>query len=323
MEPVEVDVRQGGETHAAGGVHRRLDVQQMVDHGLGPRLVLLLPQEDQFAQEMGVAEGVAAVVRQVGVPEIVNGAAPEAGQDAGGVHGLAPASCVREIPGEPAGRDGVQPVQTARGPHAGFVEAHHVGGGGLRADSYYAQIWTADQKLLDSDPEYWKSRAARLAANPSHEDHGGFLRDERLVEELDKAIAKPETRKNYLRCHLNVPVAEGETPVIDMDLWKAGGGDVDLRTWPEYDVDLLISKQGLLERPCYLGIDCSWTTDLTALACLFPPQTDAEKWKVLTFFWLPEDRLPNVEPPVPPLHLNHLTQSENPGDDTFPEILRK
>jgi hypothetical protein len=46
----------------------------MVDHGLGPRLSVLLPQEDEFAQQMRVAEGVVAVILQVGAPEVVDGA---------------------------------------------------------------------------------------------------------------------------------------------------------------------------------------------------------------------------------------------------------
>jgi len=173
--------------------------------------------------------------------------------------------------------------------------AQHILDGSLRSDSFYAAIWAADAKRLDTDPEYWKSREARVAANPSHEDHGGFLRDDRLVEELNKAIAKPENRKKYLRYHLNIPVAEGETPVIDLDRWKRGGGRVDLRTWPEYDVDLLIMQLGLRDRSCYVGIDCSWTTDLTALACVFPPETEEEHWKSLLFYWLPEERLADVE----------------------------
>ena len=51
----------------AGGIDRRLDRQQMVDHRLGPLLVLLLPQEDQFAQEVRAYESVVAVVLEVGV----------------------------------------------------------------------------------------------------------------------------------------------------------------------------------------------------------------------------------------------------------------
>ena len=106
----------------------------MVDHRLGPLLVLLLPQEDQLAQEVRVAESVVAVVLEVGVPEVVDGAAPEVGQDVGGVHGFAPAPLVRKVPGEPAGRDGMQPVQAAGGAHAGLVEAGHLGLGRQIAD---------------------------------------------------------------------------------------------------------------------------------------------------------------------------------------------
>jgi phage terminase large subunit-like protein len=173
--------------------------------------------------------------------------------------------------------------------------ARHILDGSLRSDSFYAAIWSADAKRMEADPEYWKSREARVAANPSHEDHGGFLKDVRLVEEMNKAVDKPETRKNYLRYHLNIPVAEGETPIIDMDTWRAGGGGIDLRTWPEYDVELLISKLGLMDRPCYCGIDCSWTTDMTAASFLFPPADDSERWKALIFHWLPEERIPDLE----------------------------
>jgi len=58
---VKVLGRQGAEARVAEGIDRFLDPHQMVDHRLGPLLVLLLPQEDQFAQEGRVAESVVAV----------------------------------------------------------------------------------------------------------------------------------------------------------------------------------------------------------------------------------------------------------------------
>jgi len=72
VEAVEFRGGQGGSTGLPGGVDRRLDRQQMVDHGLGPRLRVLLPQEDEFAQQMRVREGVVAVILQVGNPEGVD-----------------------------------------------------------------------------------------------------------------------------------------------------------------------------------------------------------------------------------------------------------
>jgi len=59
-------------------------------------------------------------------------------------------------------------------------------------------------------------------------------------------------------------VATG-TPVIHMPLWCQGDGDL------------------------------AWTTDMAALALLFPPLAEAEQWKVLVFFWLPSERISDIE----------------------------
>jgi phage terminase large subunit-like protein len=179
------------------------------------------------------------------------------------------------------------------------------------APHFLARIWAADSKRMQVEPEYWKSREARVAANPSHQDLGGFLKDERLVEELSMAIAKPETKTAFLRLNLNVPVAESETPAIVMDTTSGIGpngettiiygwrdqptGGVDLRSWPTYDVELLVSKWGLEDRECYAGVDSSWNTDLSSLQLLFPPLADNEPWKMLGFNWLPEQRVAFVQ----------------------------
>jgi phage terminase large subunit-like protein len=167
--------------------------------------------------------------------------------------------------------------------------------GSLRADSYYVAIWEADAQRIESDPDYWKSREARVAANPSHEDLGGFLKDSSIVGELEKALAQPAERSKYLRYHLNVPIKSQEDPVIDMAKWQACGGGVDLREWPEYDVDLLIRQWGLLDKPCWAGVDASWTTDLTALVFVFPPVDSGDVWTLLPFFWMPRERVVELE----------------------------
>ena len=163
------------------------------------------------------------------------------------------------------------------------------------APDYYVAIWQADEKRIDSDPEYWKSREARVAANPSHEDLGGYLDDRAIVAELNKALAEPSERSKYLRYHLNVPIRTTEDPIIDMPQWQACGGGVDLRKWPEYDFDLLIRQWGLLEKPCYAGVDASWTTDLTAAVFVFPPFPGVTEWTLLPFAWAPKDKLPELD----------------------------
>ncbi len=51
----------------------------------------------------------------------------------------------------------------------------------------------------------------------------------------------------------------------------------------------MISRETLKGKRCYLGMDLSSTTDLTALVLIFPPQAGIEKWHVLFKAWIPED----------------------------------
>jgi phage terminase large subunit-like protein len=175
-----------------------------------------------------------------------------------------------------------------------YQRAKQVLDGSLRSDTFYAAIWEADAKRIESDPDYWKSREARLAANPSHEDLGGFLKDSAIVGELEKALAQPAERSKYLRYHLNVPIKAQEDPIIDMAQWQRCGGGPDLRDWPAYDPDRLIREWGLRHKPCCAGVDASWTTDLTAVVFVFPP-TDGDIWTLLPFFWMPKERVSQLE----------------------------
>jgi len=159
------------------------------------------------------------------------------------------------------------------------------------SDNFYAAIWEANNAKIKADPEYWKSREARVEANPSHEDRGGFLEDAAIVVELEKALVQPANKSSYLRYHLNVPMTSQTDPIIETAKWLACDGGVDLRTWPVFDVELLIRKWGLLERRCYVGVDASWTTDMTAVVFGFPPEKDDEPWKLLPFFWIPQEKV--------------------------------
>lgn len=177
------------------------------------------------------------------------------------------------------------------------------------APSYYSAIWEADLKKIESDPEYWKSREARIAANPSHEDLGGHLRDAAILGELEKALRDPTEKSKYFRYNLNVPVRQTEDPIIEMSRWQQNGDplqaeldredktelSVDLRQWPEFDEELLIRRWGLREQPCYVGVDASWTTDMTAVVFVFPPTKENEIWTFLPYFWIPQEQIPKLE----------------------------
>lgn len=173
-----------------------------------------------------------------------------------------------------------------------YDAAKKVESGAVPAKNFYVAIFEADQKRIEEEPEYWKSREARVAANPSHEDNGGFLRDKAISRFLDDALADPSQKPAYLRYHLNVPLKTSTEPIINMAKWQACGGSEDLRTWPIFDVELLLSKWGLVNKTCFAGVDASWTIDMTALVFGFPI---GDVWTLLPFFWVPKERVLDIE----------------------------
>lgn len=198
-----------------------------------------------------------------------------------------------------------------------YSYAKKVQSGAIDDPGLYVLIYEADSKRQHKEKDYWKSREARVAANPSHEDLGGFLRDAAIVQELNKAIAQPAEKSSYLRYHLNIPLHTTEEPVIEMQDWiscaEVTSPDVNLREWPAYDYELLLRKWGLAGRPCYGGVDASWTIDLTALVFIFPPWEDEQVkqkgkdgkdtlvtipgcvyWTFLPFFWMPKEQVDKI-----------------------------
>ena len=169
-----------------------------------------------------------------------------------------------------------------------YEYARQVLSGSLKSERFYAAIWAADEKKLAEDPEYWKSREARVAANPSHEDLGGFLKDEALVEELSSAIAIPANYPDYLRYHLNVWVQD-EKRAIDLAQWDACPMEWKAEGWP-------LSPEFLarfVRRECWIGVDLSATTDLTAVTIVFP--RDDGHFDFLPFIWATEKALRQLD----------------------------
>lgn len=55
--------------------------------------------------------------------------------------------------------------------------------------------------------------------------------------------------------------------------------------------DSAVDAEELKGRVCYGGLDLSATTDVTAFVLVFPPIEENEPYKVLPFFWVPEETL--------------------------------
>ena len=162
----------------------------------------------------------------------------------------------------------------------------------MQSERFYAAIWEADGERIAKEPEYWKSREARVAANPSHEDLGGFLKDSAIVGELEKALAEPAERSKYLRYHLNVPLKTAEDPIIDMAKWQTCGGGVDLRNGPvrcrSVDRGLGARWSALFRRRRRIVDD---GPDLGGVRV--PAVGSEDAWTFLPFFWVPAEKMPS------------------------------
>jgi phage terminase large subunit-like protein len=134
---------------------------------------------------------------------------------------------------------------------------------------FLAVMHAADPELDFRDERAWRQ------ANPSL---GRTVSLDYYRAEARKAEADPTLENSFRRFHLNQWVAQ-EVRWMPMHLYDASAGEVD--------------AVKLAGRPCFGGFDLSNVGDVTAFALIFPPidEKDFGAYKVLPFFWLPEDGL--------------------------------
>lgn len=148
------------------------------------------------------------------------------------------------------------------------VYACHILDRTLTDDTYFAFIAHAD---LDDD---WTKPATARKANPSY---GVTVKPEDLAAKVRKAVGMPAARAAYQQKNLNLWVNAGQ-PWLSLDGWRAGQST----DWTLDD---------LRGRPCFIGCDLASKLDLSAMALVFPPATDGERWKVVVTIWSPGDTL--------------------------------
>lgn len=107
-------------------------------------------------------------------------------------------------------------------------------------------IHRADPEKAAADTQYWMTRAARVEANPSHEDNGGYLRDDAIAEMMADGDSA------YRRFHLNLPSQE-EDRFLPLEEWTACRAPL----------------APFMGRRAIAGFDLSADTDFTALAILY------------------------------------------------------
>jgi phage terminase large subunit-like protein len=111
-------------------------------------------------------------------------------------------------------------------------------------------------------------------ANPSL---GHTFSVERMREAAKDAKYSKADERLFRWLRLNQWVTTKLTSWLPLDLFDETTGD-----WTRAD---------LLGRDCYIGLDLSSTTDLTALCLVFPPQRDQIDWRVIWDCCIPENNM--------------------------------
>ena len=146
-------------------------------------------------------------------------------------------------------------------------KAEQVLEGVVEDESFFAYIAAADPDDDWRDPGSWEK------ANPNL---GVSVKREYMEEMARKAESEPSFLNTFLRLHLNIWTQQ-VTRWIAMEHWQACARKMRLELFKG--------------RPCFVGLDLSTTTDITALALAFPPTEEGEDWGLFTRFWVPEYRV--------------------------------
>jgi phage terminase large subunit-like protein len=140
----------------------------------------------------------------------------------------------------------------------------------LEDSSFLAVIYGADMEDDWTDPKIWHK------ANPSL---GITIMPTFLEEEIRKAKASPARQTTFAQLYLNKWTRE-VSRWIDMDAWHSCGKKK-------------INIEDYKGKPCFVGLDLSSTTDISALVQVFIE--DDGSFTAVPHFWLPTDGMPERE----------------------------
>lgn len=133
--------------------------------------------------------------------------------------------------------------------------------------TFYPVIYGADVNDDWTDPKVWAK------ANPSL---GHTITIDKVREACESAKQNPAEENTFRQLRLNQWVKQA-IRWMPMEKWDNCKVNIE---WKELE-----------GRACYAGLDLSSTNDLTSLVLVFPPMYENEPYKVLPFFWIPDDSL--------------------------------
>lgn len=126
--------------------------------------------------------------------------------------------------------------------------------------AFFAYVSEATDADDWTSPEVWKR------ANPSF---GTTIKADQFESDCAEARASAAKENAFRRYRLN-QWTEQDVRWLSLERWDACGGPVDP-----------VALQG---RPCFAGLDLASTTDLAAMALVFP---EGDGYLILPYFWAP------------------------------------
>lgn len=136
--------------------------------------------------------------------------------------------------------------------------------GTLVDPTWYAKIYGAPDDADIFDEQTW------YESNPSL---GVTIDIEAVRQEALAARNSPASERLFRWLRLNQWIALKRVSWLPLTLWDSTVGN-----WNPAD---------MVGKKCYIGLDLSSTTDLTAIAILFPPQSGIEDWRVMFKAFIP------------------------------------
>lgn len=139
--------------------------------------------------------------------------------------------------------------------------------------SHHGVIWAA----AETDDPF--DEAVIRAVNPGW---GVTVTAEYLRRKAEKARNEPSFFNTYCRLHLNIRV-RAESRLLSMDDWR------------HQDQVQLLDLARAARAPAFGALDLSATSDFTAFTVLLGPDEDRGPFDLVTCFWLPEERVEDLE----------------------------
>ena len=129
--------------------------------------------------------------------------------------------------------------------------------------------------FMADEGDDWRDEALWHALNPGMAH--GYPDLESYRDKAQKAVNSPSDRDSFLQYNLNCWLDYSVSPFVEMSVYDEGAGEVDLGD--------LEAEQA----PCWLGVDLSSNSDLTAVVACWRHGDDG--YRVHPWFFCPEDRL--------------------------------